>query len=425
MPRHLSILDRLLGFWKSLKQAVKKMSQFVLSDPQIPPRRSIAPSLSDDVDLQTQSPLFNAIPAEIRNRIFSIALSAYDDKTKPYGPQNWFYRPDWHFHPKISTTLLRTCKRIYLECHLLPLALNSHTFWAGVDRGPPSHYFVGAYKQPLPSGRGRLHGNWNACENYRGFFNKLTAEQRGAVGELHFFFQQFYLESVKFSPPLDPESSRPIAARKLKVTMRHQDWYWWERNEKLGLCPWNRGRTLWNQMDTPMPKTRMELVASQGWGAQLQYIQGLQEFELEMETLIEKKWQMDGIVERAKRWIFPLKDDKVLRWDNGAGIKESRWEEDDVSLNPQVPLLDGEAPLSTEKVMMLSSSGSAGHNATAGTPSQSNTVSQAGSQIGPALPAPAIVPVFAKRQYYVVSLTWKVRAGEEEELQSGSETAVE
>jgi hypothetical protein len=392
------------------------MSPFVLSDPQIPPRQSLAPRLGSHVHSQSQSPLFSTIPAEIRNRIFSIALTAYDDQTRPYQPQNWVYRPDWHFHPKISTALLQTCRRIYLECHLLPLFLNSHTFWAGAERGPPPEYFPDAFKKQLPSGRGRRRlGNWNACENFRGFFNKLTAEQRAAVGELHFFFQQYYLESVKFSPPLDPESSRPIAARRLKITMRHQDWYWWETNERLGLCPWNKGRTLWDMMDTPMPKTRMDWLSSQGWGAQLQYIQGLEEFELEMETLVEKKGQMDGIVERAKRWIFPLKEDKFLSWDSGRGLKESSWEEDDLQLNGDVRSLN---PLASNNLALLDGAESTQQNVGVDARSQSTIIAQpsrfasASPQVAPASIAPA------KRRYYVVSLTWKVRASEEEELQS-------
>jgi hypothetical protein len=399
------------------------MSPFVLSYPQIPPRHSLAPKLGADVHSQTQSPLFSAIPAEIRNRIFSIALAAYDDQTKPYRPQNWFYRPDWHFHPKISTTLLRTCRRVYLECHLLPLFLNSHTFWAGADRGPPPQYFADAFKKQLPSGRGRPRlGNWNACENFRGFFNKLTAEQRAAVGQLHFFFQQFYLEGVKFSPPLDPESSRPIAARRLKVTMRHQDWYWWENNERLGLCPWNRGRTRWDMMDTPMPKTRMDWLSSQGWGAQLQYIRGLEEFELEMETVVDKKGQMDGIVERAKRWIFPLKEDKFLSWDSRTGLKESSWEEDDLPLNGDVSSPD---PPTTDSLVVRDSAESAQQNMRGGAQSQSSVIAQPG---GVASASPRVVPAQiapAKRRYYVISLTWKVGASEEEELRTSQQMAAE
>ena len=406
------------------------MSQFVLSSPQLPPRESLAPRLGENVHPQHQSALFNAIPAEVRNRIFSIALTAYDDKSKRYQPRNWFYRPDWHFHRKISTTVLRTCKRIYLESHLLPLALSSHTFWVRADRGPPSHYFASAYKTPHLSDYDSFLGSWRSCENFRAFFNNLTAEQRGAVGELHFFFQQSELERVRFSPPLDPDSCRPIAAKRLKVTMRHQDWHWWDYNEKLGLCPWRRGRTEWNQMDTPMPRTRMEWVSSQGWGAQLQYIQGLEEFELELETLIQKREQMDGIVERAKKWIFPLKEDKFLRWDHGAGIKESRWEEDDVELREDVyspneaiaSSADGALPLSAENVALPDASASAPGNVRNETASQSGIVAQGNGQAG-STSGQAPFPV-AKRQYYVISMVWKARANERTELQSDSGMAV-
>ena len=407
------------------------MAPFVLSNEQLPPpRRSLAPKLGNKAHAQAQSALFTAVPPEIRNRIFSIALTAYDDKSKPYQRQNWFYRPGWHAHPKISTTLLLTCKRVYLECHLLPLAINSHTLWASAERGPPPHYFASANKKRLPSGRGRQLGNWNASENFRGFFNKLTAEQRGAVGQLHFFFQQSNLEAVKFSPPLDPDSSRPIAAKKLKVTMRHQDWgiHGGERFEKLGLCPWNRGRTFWYQMDTPMPKTMRHWLSSQGWGAQLRYVQGLEEFELELETLVERKWEMDGIVERAKRWIFPLKEDKFLRWDSGTGVRESRWEEDDVQLNGEVPspaenlgsavfALNADNLLTVEHVALLDGSRCLHRTVMDDSLSQCSNVAEPNGR--------SREVQIAKRQYYVVSLTWKVRAGEEEEMQSSPSAAIE
>jgi hypothetical protein len=410
------------------------MSRFVLSDPQLPPRQSLAPRLGNAVDVQMQSPLFSAIPAETRNRIFSIALTAYDDKSKPYHPQNWFYRPDWHFHRKISTTLLRTCKRVYLECHLLPLALNSHTFWAGPARAPPAEYFPGAYKKPLLSGLGRLLSNWAASENFRGFFNKLTAEQRAAVGELHFFFQQCYLEAVRFSPPLDPDSGRPVAARKLKITIRHQDWYWWEDDQRLGICPWNRGRTTWDGMDTPMPRKSMDFAATMSWGAQLQYIEGLQEFELVMETLVRKKGQLDAIAERAKRWIFPLPDCRFLRWDRATGVQESWWEEDDLPLNadvpkPDEPLPHGTSPLTTTHAGLSDGSEGVLRNAVGEHAlSQSSVVAHSG--VIPPAPNP---PPPTKRQYYVVSLTWKEREkdgdddddDDDDESPPGAQTTVE
>jgi hypothetical protein len=174
----------------------------------------------------------------------------------------------------------------------------------------------------------------------------------------------------------------------------------------------------------------MEWLSSRGWGAQLQYIQGLEEFELELETLIQKREQMDGIVERAKKWIFPLKEDKFLRWDDGAGIKESRWEEDDVELHGNVPLpneaiassVDGALPLSAENVALLDASGSALGNVRDETASQSSIVAQQNGQAG-STSGQTPFPV-ATRQYYVVSMVWKARANEGTELQSDSGMAV-
>jgi hypothetical protein len=175
----------------------------------------------------------------------------------------------------------------------------------------------------------------------------------------------------------------------------------------------------------------MEWLSSQGWGAQLQYIQSLEEFELELETLIQKKEQLDGIVERAKKWIFPLKEDKFLIWDDGAGIKESRWEEDDVVLHGHVPSpneaiasgVDGPLPLTAENVALLEISRSAPGNARDETASQSSIVAQTNGQAG-STSGQTPYPI-AKRQYYVVSMVWKARVNEGTELQSDSGMAVE
>jgi hypothetical protein len=139
---------------------------------------------------------------------------------------------------------------------------------------------------------------------------------------------------------------------------------------------------------------------------------------------------MDGIVERAKKWIIPLKEDKFLRWDDGAGIKESRWEEDDVELHGDVPSpneavassADGALPLSAENAAPLDVSGSAPGNARDETVSQSSIVAQRNGQAG-STSEQTPFPV-AKRQYYVISMMWKAHANEGTELQSDSGMAV-
>lgn len=358
------------------------MSQFVLSDPRLAPRESLASRLDDKVHPQTQSPLFSTIPAEIRNRIFSSALTYYDDKTKPYQPQNWFYRPGFHYHSKTSTTLLQTCKLIYLESHLLPLAINSYSFWGAGQRGPPDHYYAKP-EQIIPHRRAKP-----LCEDYRILYDKLNDEQISAVGELHFFMQQYWIDERRFSPNWISVNHKPVSAKKLKFTIRHHDWWDWEKipPPALAIWPWKNGRASVLDMNGPQPESRNECFRGQGWGTQLETFKGLEVFELEMETVMDRKGEVGGIVERAKGWRFPLLEDAWLVWDEDSGVRESRWEEDDVDL-------DGDVTPPGETLRELH---------------QRQQVPAV--QPSPTVSAtPAVPSEKPKRQYYVASLRWKAR----------------
>jgi hypothetical protein len=145
------------------------------------------------------------------------ACTAFE--TIPYTPKDWFYRPGYHAHWIISTTLLATCKRIYLEAFTLPLRLNEHTFWDSPERGSPWRYSeVDHYKRT----------------DLNAFFDCLTPQQRFDVQEVHLFAQPFWLED------LDLTSGR-VAAKKIKLTLRHQDWYYCEIADPIGICPWLKG----------------------------------------------------------------------------------------------------------------------------------------------------------------------------------------
>lgn len=50
------------------------------------------------------------------------------------------------------------------------------------------------------------------------------------------------------------------------------------------------------------------------WGAQMGMITGLKVLEMEFETDLLKKDQLDSVVARAKHWKFPLNDGSVLEW---------------------------------------------------------------------------------------------------------------
>ena len=93
-------------------------------------RNPPAPPFSTPIDLQLQSPLFGKLPAEIRNRIYILATTAYPDEEKHYPFQKWQYRPDLPYQLRIDTALLLTCRRAYEEARLIPIANNTHTIYS-------------------------------------------------------------------------------------------------------------------------------------------------------------------------------------------------------------------------------------------------------------------------------------------------------
>lgn len=87
-------------------------------------------------DPQSSSPLFK-LPPEIRNHIFKLALTTYEDLAKPcnteirvrgcYQTKFPHHRPGHYHHRRTDTALLRTCRLIHDETALLPVSINTHT----------------------------------------------------------------------------------------------------------------------------------------------------------------------------------------------------------------------------------------------------------------------------------------------------------
>lgn len=230
---------------------------------------------------QSACPLFTRIPPEVRNQIFHLALTEYDDTTKPYDQSSFYYRPGYHFSQRLQTGLLRTCRRIYHEAHLLPVAINEHVFWC--------------YRQPP--------GRRNASDPDR-YFKKMTPQQQDAVDTVHFFTQQFWLEG-DWAATCRISEMRP---RKVKITIRHSDWWCWESEEKLGIDPRLPGRVDWDQMGNEPVRDEFE----RAWGYQFRHLHGLRELEMELETIASNKDQLDAIAQRALDWKFDLSDGNVL-----------------------------------------------------------------------------------------------------------------
>lgn len=240
----------------------------------------------DPANPQGNSPLFNLIPAEVRNQIFDLVLTAYDDKAHPYPQNAYYYRPNFRYAHRIDTALLRTCRRAYIETHDLPGRLNSRVEWHNPSRGPPV---------------------W-------------TAEQGSphSATSVHLFMQQVCLQSW------DQRAYRLTQEfdhlRELKITIRHSDWWYWEAGHALGLDPTSSGSHGTGQpADVNAP-----LIPNGAWGRSFYYFEGLERFVLELETRAGKKSELDAIVTKGKEWRFELGDGNSLVLDP-AKTKRKGW----------------------------------------------------------------------------------------------------
>lgn len=166
--------------------------------------------ISKESDPQTASPLFNRIPAEIRNYIFELALTSFDDKTRPYKKGAYYYRPDYRHAQKIDTNLLLTCRRISFEAEGVPASINEHTSW--YERAPAD-----VTKNELSMA-----------------IHPAALKRRLRLKTLHLFTQQFWLEGV-IQRGLWPQTFERLTqswdhvfanVTCLKITLRHSDWWY-------------------------------------------------------------------------------------------------------------------------------------------------------------------------------------------------------
>ncbi|KAJ7512536.1 hypothetical protein B0H11DRAFT_1684696, partial [Mycena galericulata] len=221
---------------------------------------------TSNVQDQLQSPLFSTLYPELRNIVFRHALTEYDDVARPYSKHEYYYRPGFEFAGRIDTNLLLTCRLVYLETHLLPVSLNEHVFWQ--YRGPGSD---------LP-GRGYIPSN--PISYHDTYFDRMTVQQCSVVRRARFFAQVFWLESRKAQ-----KWAAGLGVRKVTITIRHSDWWFWERSEPL-------------RLQSPVKQ----------WGGWVGSTPQLEELELEFETIDAKREQLEEHVRVALGWKFPLEN---------------------------------------------------------------------------------------------------------------------
>src|SRR5204863_322648 len=87
------------------------------------------PTIDTDWNVQAACPLYTKVPTEIRNLIFSYALSAFDNHDDPYQPGEHWCRPGYEYAQILDLRVLQTCKRIYHEYHLLPITQSEFVYY--------------------------------------------------------------------------------------------------------------------------------------------------------------------------------------------------------------------------------------------------------------------------------------------------------
>ena len=219
---------------------------------------------------QSQCPLFQ-LPKELRDMILEYASSQSEDLKRRYEETSFYYRPGHTARLKTYTSLLFTCRRVWLEANSLPMKLAEHSFW--FQRGP----YDGDGDTGWAMNVRREHNRYDQ------FLRRLTTSNLQNLTYIHVFMQMF--QTQQFDSPRrmelfiwDHYLKLGLKPKVFHVTIRQSDWWNWEIDQPLSFDE----RWVQSILDAPQ-------------------LGGSETFKLELETLASKKDQLDPIVERLKR----------------------------------------------------------------------------------------------------------------------------
>ncbi|KAF8148352.1 hypothetical protein K438DRAFT_1866979 [Mycena galopus ATCC 62051] len=178
---------------------------------------------------------------------------------------------------QITLALLLTCRQIYLEARLLPVAVNDHIFWQG--SAPP----------------GKL------VSNYSAYFRRMSDEQRILARHARFFagFQWLHYQNSSVLWPAG------LALHKITITVPPTGWFYTfedDYEDEVGVL-WARN-------------------PAKSWGGWVGNMATLQELEVELES--ERCEQLEARALKACRWIFPLTNGGCLVHDGAEPTKRMR-----------------------------------------------------------------------------------------------------
>lgn len=79
---------------------------------------------NNDIHPQSGSRLFSMFPREIRDSIYALALTSYDDYSRPYHEEATYCCPGSNARQRVAYERIMTCRKIYMEAHLIPFTVN-------------------------------------------------------------------------------------------------------------------------------------------------------------------------------------------------------------------------------------------------------------------------------------------------------------
>lgn len=267
--------------------------------------------------LQDGSPLFGVLPVEVRSSVFNLVLTDYDDPDpdKQYAAETCYKRPHYFSPRKTDTALLRTCRAAYAECWFLPFVLREQSHWlTAPDRAPPEYRvhmgragWTGARRLQTTQASLGSQLQEQAHMSRASLSEQLQQikEQRGGdeiveIEGLRVFAQMYKLEEGSLAGLLKTPGLYP---RRLTLTIRHADWWYWESDEPL-------------RFEAGWIKAVCDVLPS-----------SVRELCIELESLEMKKDQVDSIAEQMReKWFFKRTDGAALFPDaTGGNVEVSRW----------------------------------------------------------------------------------------------------
>lgn len=238
--------------------------------------RLTAPSanLQSNIHLQTQSPLFSAIPAELRSLIFTYALTDYEDTNhESYDCNTYWYRPGYKAKRRTATELLRTCKRVFQETWFMPFALAEHCFYlTHQGRAPPGHVTVQRMGEYLAT--------------LKDFAQNQDGMDIPQIHSIRIFAQLWALEDPRrLKEVFSLDGFRP---KNVNITIRYTDFWYWESNSPLHI--------------------------DARWVNKVVFPESVTRIRMDFEMVIRRKKEIDILADlAAEEWYFRRADGVIFK----------------------------------------------------------------------------------------------------------------